>query len=127
MGIFGTCRTVRILPNDVPHFEFRPHAHRGKYDTEYLEYLSSLIKIMDDFGIVCIVSMHQDVWSRYSGGSGAPAWTLEAVGFDVHKLEETGAAYLGGVKVPGVEHIKGRWPTGYLKLASATMWSVCCA
>ena len=42
--------------------------------------------------------MHQDVWSRYSGGSGAPAWTLELVGFDLTALEETGAAYFGGVR-----------------------------
>lgn len=79
---------------------------------------------MTDFGIVCVVSMHQDVWCRFSGGSGAPAWTLEAVGFDLHKLEVAGAAYLGGVRVPGTDHVKGRWPTGYLKLASCTMWFV---
>ena len=28
----------------------------------------------------------QDVWSRWTGGDGAPGWTLEAVGFDVGKL-----------------------------------------
>jgi hypothetical protein len=66
--------------------------------------------------------MHQDVWSRYCGGSGAPAWTLEAVGFNLLKLEECGAAYLGGVRTPGVDVDRGRWPTGYLKLASSTMW-----
>jgi hypothetical protein len=65
--------------------------------------------------------MHQDVWSRYSGGSGAPAWTLELVGFDLSAFEETGAAYLGGVKEPGVEMDRGRWPTGYQKLAASTM------
>ena len=79
---------------------------------------------MTQFGLCAIVSMHQDVWSRYCGGSGAPAWTLEAVGFDLNKLEETGAAYLGGVKVPGKEHERGVWPTGYQKLACSTMWYV---
>ncbi|SRR5258707_2812828 len=77
---------------------------------------------MCDFGICANVSMHQDVWSRYSGGSGAPAWTLEMVGFDLTKLEATGAAYLGGVTDPGREINRGRWPTGYQKLASSTMW-----
>lgn len=76
---------------------------------------------MSQFSLGAYISIHQDVWSRYSGGSGAPAWTLEAAGFDLEKLEETGAAYLGGVKVPGEEHERGRWPTGYQKLAASTM------
>lgn len=97
---------------------------RGVRDEQYTDYIQELFKMMTDFGIVCVVSMHQDVWSRFCGGSGAPAWTLEAVGFDLHKLEVTGAAYLGGVRVPGTEHVRGRWPTGYLKLASCTMWFV---
>ncbi|KAF8311637.1 glycoside hydrolase family 5 protein [Clavulina sp. PMI_390] len=104
-------------------WEALEHAGPGIYDLEYIEYVRSLLSLMSEFGIACFVSMHQDVWSRFSGGSGAPAWTLEAVGFDLEKLEETGAAYLGGVRVPGVEHVKGRWPTGYQKLASATMWT----
>lgn len=66
--------------------------------------------------------MHQDVWSRYSGGSGAPAWTLTSVGFDLHKLEEVNAAWLKGVKGGGhADDEKGLWPCGYQKLAAATM------
>jgi hypothetical protein len=60
-------------------------------------------------------------WSRLSGGSGAPGWTLEAVGFDLSGdgklLEETGAAYLGGVREgEEMKADRGRWPTGYQKL-----------
>ncbi|PSS32123.1 hypothetical protein PHLCEN_2v2119 [Hermanssonia centrifuga] len=66
--------------------------------------------------------MHQDVWSRYSGGSGAPAWTLASVGFDLHALEESGAAWLKGVRGGGhTEDERGLWPCGYQKLAAATM------
>ena len=32
------------------------------------------------------------MWSRFSGGDGAPGWTLEAVGFDLEQLAATGAA-----------------------------------
>ena len=72
--------------------------------------------------MVAFVSMHQDVWSRYSGGSGAPAWTLTATGFDLDALEETNAAWLIGVKGGGhVEEERGLWPCGYQKLAAATM------
>jgi hypothetical protein len=71
---------------------------------------------------VAFVSLHQDVWSRYSGGSGAPAWTLETVGFDLNALEETGAAWLKGVRGGGkIEAERGIWPCGYQKLAAATM------
>ncbi|CAE6459562.1 unnamed protein product [Rhizoctonia solani] len=98
------------------------HEGPGKYDTEYLDYLQKLLSLLPEFGIVAFVSLHQDVWSRYSGGSGAPAWTLEVAGFDLGTIGgECGAAYLGGVQGNGVEVDRGRWPTGYQKLAASTM------
>ena len=66
--------------------------------------------------------MHQDVWSRYTGGSGAPAWTVTAVGLDLQKLEDAGAAWLKGVLGGGhIEAERGLWPCGYQKLGAATM------
>ncbi|PPQ65139.1 hypothetical protein CVT24_003229 [Panaeolus cyanescens] len=98
------------------------HAGPGLYDTEYLEYIRKLLSLLPDYGLTAFVSMHQDVWSRYSGGSGAPAWTLETVGFDLHAIEDSGAAWLLGQKGGGhVEAERGLWPCGYQKLAAATM------
>lgn len=98
------------------------HAGLGIYDKEYLTYVRKLLLLLPSFGLSAFVVVHQDVWSRYSGGSGAPAWTLEAVGFDLHALEESGAAWLLGVKGGGhVEAERGIWPCGYQKLAAATM------
>ncbi|OBZ77054.1 hypothetical protein A0H81_02987 [Grifola frondosa] len=98
------------------------HAGPGIYDREYLSYIRSLLSLLPRYGITAFVVLHQDVWSRYSGGSGAPAWTLEAAGFDLHGLEEPGAAWLKGVKGGGhVEAERGLWPCGYQKLAAATM------
>ena len=72
--------------------------------------------------MTAIVSMHHDVWSRYSGGSGAPAWTLEVVGFDLHALEDAGAAWLQGQRGGGnIATEKSVWPPGYQKLTSSTM------
>ena len=48
----------------------------GVYDTEYLDYIRKLLSLLPQYGMTALVSMHHDVWSRYSGGSGAPAWTL---------------------------------------------------
>ncbi|TBU47753.1 glycoside hydrolase family 5 protein [Dichomitus squalens] len=98
------------------------HTGPGIYDMEYLEYVRKLLSLMPQYGLVAFVALHQDVWSRYTGGSGAPAWTLEAVGFDIHGLEEPGAAWLKGVRGGGhTEDERGLWPCGYQKLAAATM------
>lgn len=95
---------------------------RGKYDTDYLQYLKSILSLLPEYGMVAFVSMHQDVWSRYTGGSGAPGWTITSVGFDLDKLEETGAAWLKGVRGGGhSEEERGLWPCGYQKLSAATM------
>ena len=75
----------------------------GQYDTEYLDYLRALLSLLPQYGITAFVNMHQDVWSRYSGGSGAPAWTLTTVGLDLAALEETEAAWLKGVRGGGQE------------------------
>ncbi|OCB87310.1 glycoside hydrolase family 5 protein [Sanghuangporus baumii] len=98
------------------------HTAPGVYDYDYLEYLKSLLSLLPEFGLVAFVVMHQDVWSRYTGGSGAPAWTVAEVGFDIHKIEDAGAAWLKGVRGGGhTEDERGLWPCGYQKLAAATV------
>ncbi|KAF9011688.1 glycoside hydrolase superfamily, partial [Cyathus striatus] len=98
------------------------HAGPGIYDKDYLNYLRELLSLLPKFGISAFVSIHQDVWSRYTGGSGAPAWTLELVGLDLHAIEDSGAAWLRGMRGGGhSEAERGLWPCGYQKLAAATM------
>ncbi|KAF9255450.1 glycoside hydrolase family 5 protein [Marasmius fiardii PR-910] len=98
------------------------HAGPGIYDTEYLKYIREILQLLPKYGMVAFVALHQDVWSRYSGGSGAPAWTLEKIGFDLNELVSTGAAWLNGVKGGGhTEDEMGFWSTGYQKLAASTM------
>ena len=70
------------------------HEGPGIYDEEYLQYLVAVIRKCHQHGISVFLDSHQDVWSRFTGGDGAPAWTLEKVGFDLTKLGESGAAYL---------------------------------
>lgn len=101
-----------------------------QYDQKYLTYLHDLLSLLPQYGLTAFVAIHQDVFSRLSGGSGAPGWTLESVGFDLSedgiKLEQTEGAYLGGVRggKEEKEEDSGRWPTGYLKLVASTMKSV---
>ncbi|WWD20684.1 hypothetical protein CI109_105160 [Kwoniella shandongensis] len=101
------------------------HGGPGVYDEEYLTYLRDLLKSMELHGLVAYVAIHQDVWSRYSGGSGAPGWTLEVAGFDLSNdgeaLALSGAAFLDGIRGGRLAGERGLWPTGYQKLAAATM------
>ncbi|CAG9941770.1 unnamed protein product [Clonostachys rosea f. rosea IK726] len=99
-------------------------------DLEYIAYLRQLIQMMPQYGIKCFICAHQDVWSRFSGGSGAPGWTFEAAGLDIEAFPDTGAAYVHGQdemrranapvneKEPSGPFV---WPSGYQKLAASTM------
>ncbi|KFA67358.1 hypothetical protein S40285_07035 [Stachybotrys chlorohalonatus IBT 40285] len=99
-------------------------------DLEYIAYLKSLVELMPQYGIKCFVCGHQDVWSRFSGGSGAPGWTFEAAGLDIEAFTDTGAAYVHGhaelKRLSGPvdkREVAGPfvWPSGYQKLAASTM------
>ncbi|KAK7960371.1 glycoside hydrolase family 5 protein [Apiospora saccharicola] len=105
-------------------------------DGDYINYLRDLIAMMPEYGIKCFICGHQDVWSRFSGGSGAPGWTFEAAGLDIAAFTETGAAYVhgqdearrrkkflenGGKVDPREPSGPFVWPSGYQKLAASTM------
>jgi len=98
------------------------HAGPGKYDREYLEYLEAIVRKAGEHGLCLFIDPHQDVWSRFTGGDGAPAWTLEAAGFELRHLHATGAAFLHqehGDPLPRMI-----WPTNNAKLAAATMFTL---
>lgn len=103
-------------------WEALEHAGPGLYDEEYLDYLYEVAKKAGEHGLSLFIDPHQDVWSRCTGGDGAPGWTLEAVGLDIAGLHESGAAFLHalhGDPLPGMI-----WPTNYGKLAAATMFTL---
>ncbi len=68
------------------------HEKPNHYDYEYLDYLEEILKIAETFKFYIIIDPHQDVWSRASGGDGAPIWTFEKVGLDVFKFDQSEAA-----------------------------------
>ncbi|MCB0034991.1 MAG: cellulase family glycosylhydrolase, partial [Anaerolineales bacterium] len=98
------------------------HAGPGLYDLVYLDYLQKMVAKAGEYGFHVFIDPHQDVWSRWTGGDGAPAWTLEAAGFDITKLHKTGAAFLH--QEHGDPFPTMRWVSNYNKLGAATMFSL---
>lgn len=98
------------------------HAGPGNYDEEYLAYVRAVIDRAARFGIDVFIDPHQDVWSRFSGGDGAPGWTFEAAGMDLTRLHETGAAVVH--QLADGPYPRMVWPTNESKLAAATMFTL---
>ncbi len=98
------------------------HAGPGAYDLEYLDYLHAVIEKAAQHGIRLFIDPHQDMWSRFSGGDGAPGWTFEAVGMDVTHFQPTGAAFLHPVHGDPLPRMI--WPTNATKLAAATLFTL---
>ena len=98
-------------------------AHGGPYaiDTDYLIYLDNLVKLAGEAGLRVVLDMHQDVWSRWSGGDGAPRWTFAVAGLDVTRFTDHGAAVLHS-QADTYPHLV--WATNHTKLAAATMFTL---
>ncbi|KAF9993100.1 hypothetical protein BGZ79_002263 [Entomortierella chlamydospora] len=111
---------VRLL---VP-WEALEHSGPGIYDEKFIDSLIELIELMPKYGIKCFIDPHQDCWSRFSGGSGAPGWTFEAAGLDITKFKTTGAAYVHNTNQYPGDSPPMVWPTNYTKLAASTMFTL---
>ncbi|MDO8056653.1 MAG: cellulase family glycosylhydrolase, partial [Candidatus Hermodarchaeota archaeon] len=70
------------------------HSGPREYDTEYLDYIEEVLKIAEGHQLYTLIDPHQDLWSRASGGDGAPIWTFEKVGLDVTKFAASEAAFV---------------------------------
>ncbi|KAJ3228380.1 hypothetical protein HK099_002885 [Clydaea vesicula] len=112
---------VRLL---VP-WEALEHDGPGIYDEKFIDYLIKILEKAKEYGIQAFIDPHQDTWSRFSGGSGAPGWCFEVCGMDLTKFKECGAAHIHEL-IPGEseESNIALWATNYTKLASATMFTL---
>lgn len=106
----------------VVTWEAVEHAGAGIYDYAYLDYLEALVEKAASYDIPLFIDFHQDVWSRWSGGDGAPIWTLEALGFKPENFSASGAALVH--QVYGDPFPKMHWATNYQKLAAGTMFTL---
>ncbi|HLL13130.1 MAG TPA: cellulase family glycosylhydrolase, partial [Rubrivivax sp.] len=70
------------------------HAGPGQYDSAYLDYFQEICRRAGEHGLYVIVDFHQDVWSRMTGGDGAPGWVFDALGLDFTRFHAAGAAHV---------------------------------
>jgi hypothetical protein len=103
--------------------------HRGpkEYDKEYLDYIEEILKISESYKFYTFIDPHQDVWSRMSGGDGAPGWTFEKVGLDFTKFDASDAAlvmqYRYDPKNPS-SYPQMEWSSNSVRFANGTMWTL---
>jgi hypothetical protein len=101
---------VRLLVT----WEAIEHAGPGLHDAEYLDYIAEVCRRAGEHGLYVFIDFHQDVWSRMTGGSGAPGWTFEAAGLDFTQFHAAGAAHV-------MQHLydydRGGWQDGYPQMS----------
>jgi hypothetical protein len=99
--------------------------HKGpkEYDTTYLDYLKKVIERAGVYGFYVFLDFHQDVWSRMTGGDGAPGWLFEKVGLDFTKFDATEAAVVMQYRYPD-DYLPMCWSQNYQRFAAATMFTL---
>ncbi len=103
------------------------HSGPGEYDKEYLDYLEEILKIAREYGFYTFIDPHQDVWSRMSGGDGAPGWTFEKIGLDNTKFESSEAAFVMQLRYDPNDLTKYppmHWMGNTNRFANGTMWTL---
>jgi len=83
-----------------------------------------MLRLAKQYGFHVFMDPHQDVWSRFTGGSGAPMWTIYACGLDPRKLRNTGAAVVQNTWPNPVDFPKMIWATNYQRLACQTLFTL---
>ena len=107
------------------------HGGPGIYDEAYLDYLAEVCARAGRFGLNLFIDFHQDVWSRMSGGDGAPGWTFEAVGLDFSRFDVAGAAHVMQARYDYADptprqdaYPQMSWGSNYRLPANTLMWTL---
>ena len=105
-------------------WEALEHGGPGIYDEDFVANTIKTLRIAKAYGFYVFMDPHQDVWSRFTGGSGAPMWTLYACGLNPETFATTQAAMVHNTWPNPAEFPKMLWPTNYTRLATETTFTL---
>ncbi|KAG9790962.1 glycoside hydrolase, partial [Aureobasidium melanogenum] len=105
-------------------WEALEHAGPGEYDEDFIDHTIKILRIAKSYGFYVFMDPHQDVWSRFTGGSGAPLWTLHACGLDPTTFTANQAAVVHNTWPDPTNFPKMLWPTNYTRLAAQTAFTL---
>ena len=100
------------------------HEGPGKYDEEWIQHTISVVRLAKEYGFYIYMDPHQDVWSRFTGGSGAPIWTIYACGLNPEAFLTTEAALVQNTWPEPATFPKMIWATNYTRLACQVIFTV---
>ncbi len=104
------------------------HSGPYKYDDDFINFTIEILKIAQIYDLYVFMDPHQDVWSRYSGGSGAPLWTLYSVGLNPKNFKFTNSAIVENFYDADDDDLKNYpkmiWPTNYNRLCCQIMFTL---
>jgi hypothetical protein len=91
----------------------------GVYDAAYISYLLSVVRACGRHNMWVVIDSHQDAWSRWTGGDGAPKWTMEWLGMDTAAFPHTRSAMH---HCADTGHLT--WFTNYTLYGAGTMFAL---
>ena len=100
------------------------HAGPGRYDDGWCDHTIKVLRLAKEYGFYIFMDPHQDVWSRFTGGSGAPMWTLYAMGLDPKGMAATQAAWVQNTYPEPSEYPKMIWATNYTRMACQMIFTL---